>query len=316
MATATIGFLKFTQIAGTSTCSVTRNGNPSGSIVIPNLVTLNDDFTYQVTSIGGQAFFTCSSLTSVTIPDSVTSIGTSSFYDCSGLTSVTIGTGVTNIGNSAFLYCSRLTSITIPNSVTNIGDSAFAYCSRLTSVTIGTGVTSISNSAFFDVPSSIKMYFLGSTIPTLTYIFGRDWMFNRTTQKGTAYYVYNVDPTINTANTNKLTTYFTTLNISYPAICFVPGSKILTDVGYKKIESLRKGDKVKTLKDGYKEIKMIGKMSFINDVSSGNPANCTYKLSKEQYEPNLPLSLKTWNPFEPSRYLSELFFLDNPLVLY
>ena len=88
-----------------------------------------------VTSIGYQAFYSSSGLTSVTIPSSVTSIGNFAFHRCSDLTSVTILEGVTNIGSSAFSTCSKLTSVTIPSSVTSIGDSAFYGCSSLTSVT-------------------------------------------------------------------------------------------------------------------------------------------------------------------------------------
>ena len=67
-----------------------------------------------VTSIGDYAFYNCTGLTSVTIPDSVTSIGQYSFYGCTGLTSVTIGNSVTGIGYAAFGGCSSLESITIP----------------------------------------------------------------------------------------------------------------------------------------------------------------------------------------------------------
>ena len=78
-----------------------------------------------VTNIGIGAFYGCSGLTSVTIPNSVTSIGDDAFWSCSGLTSITIPNSVTSIGGGAFYNCRGLTSITIPNSVTNIGSGAF-----------------------------------------------------------------------------------------------------------------------------------------------------------------------------------------------
>ena len=112
----------------------------SGSVTIPSTVTYNGT-TYSVTSIGVQAFLSCSSLTSITIPNSVTSIGTQAFRSCSGLTSITIPNSVTTIGTQAFRSCSGLTSITIPNSVTSIGEDAFISCSSLTSIVVEEGNT-------------------------------------------------------------------------------------------------------------------------------------------------------------------------------
>ena len=103
------------------------SGAYSGEVVIPESVKYYGT-AYSVTSIGESAFYYCSFLTSVTIPNSVTSIGESAFYKCSRLTSVTIPNSVTSIGDRAFYYCSFFTSVTIPNSVTSIGRDAFYNC--------------------------------------------------------------------------------------------------------------------------------------------------------------------------------------------
>ncbi|MCQ2310826.1 MAG: leucine-rich repeat domain-containing protein [Paludibacteraceae bacterium] len=102
----------------------------------------------EITTIGYEAFYYCTNLTSITIPNSVTTIGNEAFYRCYGLTSITIPNFVTTIGDHAFYYCSGLTSITIPNSVKEIQGRAFASCTGLTSVTIPNSVTTIGEFAF------------------------------------------------------------------------------------------------------------------------------------------------------------------------
>ncbi len=90
----------------------------------------------KLTSIGGAAFYYCTSLSSVTIPDGVTSIGNYAFGKCTSLTEITIPDSVTSIGDCAFRECTSLTEITIPDSVTSIGDSAFYGCDNLMEITI------------------------------------------------------------------------------------------------------------------------------------------------------------------------------------
>jgi hypothetical protein len=127
------------------------------SVTIPN----------SVTSIGDLAFDYCTNLASVMIGTNVTSIGYEAFADCCSLTSVTIPNSVTSIGDYAFVGCTSLTNVTIPNSVTSIGDSAFDDCSSLSSVTIGNSVTSIGDGAFEDCASLTNVYFQGNA-PTPT----------------------------------------------------------------------------------------------------------------------------------------------------
>ena len=101
-------------------------GKIASSYTIPN----------GVTSIGGCAFYNCTSLTSIEIPNGVTSIGSGAFYHCTSLTDITIPDSVTSIGRSAFFCCTGLASITIPNSVTVIGDWVFRDCTSLASIEV------------------------------------------------------------------------------------------------------------------------------------------------------------------------------------
>ena len=150
---------------------------------------------YTVTAIGDQAFWECTYLKEVTIPQSVTSIGDKAFYDCRGLTSVTIPQSVTSIGdrafdecihlktlsfgensfgenietniktigNYAFFHCNDLESVTIPQSVTSIGREAFRFCNKMESLAINGAIESMGIGAFAGC-ISLKTLSLGENI--------------------------------------------------------------------------------------------------------------------------------------------------------
>lgn len=106
-----------------------------------------------VKEIGSNAFYNCTSLTNITIPNSVKWIENHAFTDCTSLKNVYIPDSVTDIGASAFSNCTSLTSITIPNSINRIENHAFARCTSLTSVSIPNSVTSIGYYAFYNCTS-------------------------------------------------------------------------------------------------------------------------------------------------------------------
>ncbi len=165
------------------TCALKNGENLTGNVAIPEYAGTSKK--YKVIKILGFAFWKCSDMTSVTIPNSVTSIGNCAFYSCSSMTSVTIPNSVIFIDGYAFSNChsltyvnisditawcnikfstkssnplslscylylngEQITDLVIPNGVTSIGDYAFANCAGLTSVTIPNSVTSIGFNAF------------------------------------------------------------------------------------------------------------------------------------------------------------------------
>ncbi|MBR0543122.1 MAG: leucine-rich repeat domain-containing protein, partial [Bacteroidaceae bacterium] len=112
--TVEIDGIYYNLVTKAKQAEVTKNPNKySGTVKIPETVSYND-VTYSISSIGHYAFFGCSGLIFVNIPNSVTSIGNYAFFGCTGLTSVTIPNSVTSIGNYAFFGCTGLTSVTIP----------------------------------------------------------------------------------------------------------------------------------------------------------------------------------------------------------
>ncbi len=105
-----------------------------------------------LTTIGPDAFTSCSRLSSINLPSSLKTIGNDAFESCRALENVEIPNGVTTLGSRAFYYCG-IKEIVIPDSVTNVGTGAFYGCFNLTDVSIGKGISEIVGSMFRECSS-------------------------------------------------------------------------------------------------------------------------------------------------------------------
>lgn len=138
-----------------------------------------------VISIGDNAFSYCRNLTSINLPKSLTVIGECTFVDCKNLTSIDMPDNLTKIERLAFFNCNSLTAINFPDTLTSIESDAFSYCNALTSVIIPENVATVEKCAFFSCENlnSIQFNSLKTvvqiddyfpTIPEITTIVGYD----------------------------------------------------------------------------------------------------------------------------------------------
>lgn len=116
-----------------------------------------------VASIPESCFYGCSSLESVTIPESLTTLGDGAFSSCQSLKAIKIPSKVTAIPDYCFFACSSLESVTIPEGVTTIGSGAFQSC-NLNALTLPSTITSIGNYAF-GRNNNLQSIICSATIP-------------------------------------------------------------------------------------------------------------------------------------------------------
>ena len=167
-----------TIASGTCGDNLTWSLSDEGELVIEGVGAM-DDYTFDyapwfnhaesikvikingASSISAQAFDGCSSLTSITIPESVTSIEDAAFQNCTNLNSITFSANskLSSIGWWVFYGCSNLSTITIPQTVTNIGPNAFTGCSNLISVSCLASIPpTLGQYAFSTISSSAILY--------------------------------------------------------------------------------------------------------------------------------------------------------------
>ena len=147
------------------TCKDMNNSRYAGpDIVIPSSVSF-EGTTYEVTSIGTNAFYGCSNLRSISLPESITSIGEWAFGYCGYLVSINIPRNLTAIGNQAFWNCG-VEEIVIPSSLSSWGSNVFYGCNKIKNLILEEGLSTIGAYAFsgcssitsISIPSSITSF--------------------------------------------------------------------------------------------------------------------------------------------------------------
>lgn len=144
------------------TCEVYVNAidaNTSGSVTIPS-----DVNGYKVTGIGNNAFYKCSSITSVSIPSTVTKIGYNSFRDCSSLNNITGGTKVEFIDGGYTFYNTPWFN-NLPDGLNYVGRVLLVYQGEMpsdTKINVAEGCTHICDEAIYKQPGLIEIHIPGS----------------------------------------------------------------------------------------------------------------------------------------------------------
>ncbi len=134
--------------------NATKDGNPSsavetytGTFEIPESIVYNG-VEYPVVAIDAGAFYYCTKLTEVIIPNSITSIGRAAFYYCTGITEIDLPETIKEIDSFAFNNCTALTEITIPEGITEITEKCFLTCQRLQTINLPSTIEAIEAFAF------------------------------------------------------------------------------------------------------------------------------------------------------------------------
>lgn len=119
--------------------------------------------------MGHHCFFQCTALESVDLPSGLTEMGMGCFCQCTSLSYVTLPDSISRIPDSCFRNCTSLRDIDIPQNVREIEKFAFSGCTSLSEVTMDENLTSIGDFAFFMCGSLTDVY-----IPASVSVFGTE----------------------------------------------------------------------------------------------------------------------------------------------
>lgn len=136
---------------------------------IPSTYAGEDGQALPVTEIGDRAFWECTMLTDITIPQGITRIGDRAFGVC-GLTECEIPDTVTTIGYGAFGLCNNLKEITVPSSVTSLGDLAFYCCRSLITARVEANIEVLGDQVFYNTIATEGSHTYSSTSLTTVYL--------------------------------------------------------------------------------------------------------------------------------------------------
>lgn len=135
------------QFFDDGTASLIKCKKYAKNIVIPKNV-YKDGKKFVITNIGKSVFKDCKTLETVIIPPSITEISGWAFYGCTNLKEINIPDGVKKINEYTFSNCKSLKTVIIPPSVTEISGWAFDDCNNLKTVTIYNNQVKIGTNAF------------------------------------------------------------------------------------------------------------------------------------------------------------------------
>lgn len=108
------------------------------------------DIPQSVSKIGNYAFFECTSLETASVSADIPAIPEGAFYGCESLKNVSINADIVSVEDYAFFGCRSIEEFDFPMSVTDIGAYSFAGCSALSGVSLKGKLQKIEPYSFYN----------------------------------------------------------------------------------------------------------------------------------------------------------------------